>query len=117
MPDYSTSTVSLWIGWALLEERCGQAALAREHFREALKRDRFAVDVSLAPSRWGWKCGGVACVVWCCGVVVCWVLSGGIEWLALPLLPWRSGFLYGGLSVWVADADALQRTSDMSSDG
>jgi hypothetical protein len=41
------STCSIWTAWALLEERAGQVPLARAYFREALKRDRFAVDVRI----------------------------------------------------------------------
>ena len=47
-PEGASETVSLWVGWALLEERDGNCARAREYFREALKRDRFAVDVRVA---------------------------------------------------------------------
>jgi Tfp pilus assembly protein PilF len=41
-------TTSLWLAMALLEERAGDVGLARASMREALKRDRFAVDVRIA---------------------------------------------------------------------
>ena len=43
-------TTSLWTAWALLEERAGDAESARAYLREALERDRFAVDVRIS---WG----------------------------------------------------------------
>ena len=36
---------SIWTAWALLEERAGRAGQARVYLREAVRRDRFAVDV------------------------------------------------------------------------
>ena len=41
-------TTSLWTAWALLEERAGDLVQARSYMREALKRDRWAVDVRVA---------------------------------------------------------------------
>ena len=40
-------TISLWTAWAMLEERAGDYSAARAYLREALKRDRFAVDVRM----------------------------------------------------------------------
>lgn len=38
---------SLWTSWALLEERAGKPGQARLYLREAVRRDRFAVDVRM----------------------------------------------------------------------
>ena len=53
-------TTSLWTSWALLEERARQPEQARAYMREALKRDRYAVDVRVAWANLEARLGDVA---------------------------------------------------------
>lgn len=53
-------TTSLWTAWALLEERAGDGDAARSYLREALKRDRFAVDVRMSWAAFEARAGELA---------------------------------------------------------
>jgi Tfp pilus assembly protein PilF len=55
------ATSSLWTAWALLEERAGDEDAARRYLRQALTRDRFAVDVRTNWAAFEARCGNLAC--------------------------------------------------------